>query len=569
MTPLTKTEARIEKIKKEQLLPALEKYPAIAIVGRVENWLKSPESRYPQSCTVLAVEDSMEGFKGIEYSWLYVSKALRTGAGVALDLSKLRPAGTDNGKGLVSSGVCSFMEIYSKFNEIIRRGGIKFKKGAVVVFLDAYHPDTYIEPTVENKYKHGFINYPQQSIPWIKRALYVDDNPDSSEYILNHPHLDKILDAVRNGQLWLAKKRWYNKETNKLVDYPVNPLNISENRLLSQVCLEILLPSNGTCLLGHVNLGKVTLSNMVVQFRAAMRFLCRLHSITGAGKDNYYLPPNQDRQVGLGVIGLANLLARYKITYARFTDCLYDWLTDNWLKDNYYEDIDKQVIWAYENKKNYSRKELRLVSELYKSFHGAADVARTHKMKRVFTVAPTVSSSFRHKDKDGFTTTPEISPPICHPITKKVVRDSATAGAVNESDVEQVEYQYPPNIETAEQVGWDVYYKLAKAWQLLMESTGLAHSISFNIWNQCDVSLKWFEDWLESPLVTTYYRMLVDQQFADKSSIDAGLNETLSDETDDFFCPDSDIEEVNAEFAAKVCNINFGLNDAFCAACAE
>ena len=112
----------------------------IARTGRVQSWVDDPTSRLPVSCTVFVVEDSMSGENGIEASWKFVSYALRFGAGVAVHLSKLRPAGTDNGKGLVASGPVSFGKIYSCLNEQLRRGGV-YKNGAVVLHLDLNHGD--------------------------------------------------------------------------------------------------------------------------------------------------------------------------------------------------------------------------------------------------------------------------------------------------------------------------------------------------------------------------------------------------------------------------------------------
>jgi ribonucleotide reductase alpha subunit len=130
----------------------------IARTGRVQNWIDDPTSRLPVSCTVFVVEDSMEGPNGIEASWRYVSHGLRYGAGVAVHLSNLRPAGHDNGKGLVSSGPCSFGKIYSCLNEQLRRGGV-YKNGAVVLHLDLNHKDIL-----------EFVNMPRHEIPWAKRC---------------------------------------------------------------------------------------------------------------------------------------------------------------------------------------------------------------------------------------------------------------------------------------------------------------------------------------------------------------------------------------------------------------
>ena len=59
-----------------------------------------------------------------------------------------------------------------------------------------------------------------------------------------------------------------------------------------------------------------------------------------------------------------------------------------------------------------------------------------------FAIAPTASCSYKSRDREGYTCTPEIAPPV----GKTVDRDSSTFG------VETYEYG---NVETCEQVGWD------------------------------------------------------------------------------------------------------------------
>ena len=84
----------------------------ISRTGRVQNWIDNPDGRLPISCTIFNVDDSMTGPEGIEASWRFCSTALRFGAGVAVHLSKLRPKGHTNAKGLVASGPVSFAKIY-------------------------------------------------------------------------------------------------------------------------------------------------------------------------------------------------------------------------------------------------------------------------------------------------------------------------------------------------------------------------------------------------------------------------------------------------------------------------
>ncbi len=65
--------------------------------------------------------------------------------GVPVYLSKLRPKGHTNEKGLVSSGPVSFCKIYSALNEVLLRGGSPVKSGCynmvrMVTFTRAANP---------------------------------------------------------------------------------------------------------------------------------------------------------------------------------------------------------------------------------------------------------------------------------------------------------------------------------------------------------------------------------------------------------------------------------------------
>jgi len=461
----------------------MKKPKNIAITGRVSDWMKNPDGRLPVSCTVFDVQDSMEGKDGIEQSWLFTSGALRYGAGVAINLSNLRSKGTTNSKGLVASGAVSFAQIYSQLNEILRRGGI-YKNGAVVVYLDYNHSDLV-----------DFLSASPNDLPWAKKSLYVD------EHLLESPHIDLIIQKVRDGSVWLAKKQW----------------DKDGSRLYSNVCLEILLKSRASCLLGHVNLGKCKIDEIAQAFEDGMRFLCELHSQTGVDRQGLYLSPNEDKQVGLGVLGLANLLAIEEVKYSEFVDAL------------------EKIVNNIENSStSLSSKAIAIVDALLDGFDKAKIIARKHEMQRAFTIAPTASVAYRNRDREMFTTAPEISPPI----NNIVDRDSGTFGVTN--------YEHNPKGETAREVGWDIQYRLMKAWQSMMEQTGLAHAISFNIWNTCTVDRDFIADWLASPLKTTYYRLPIEQDFLDKSRV---------------------ITEVNIKkdsTAVELCNL-----DGLCTSCAE
>lgn len=437
------------------------------VTGRIQTWLNNPDSKLPVSCTVLKVKDSMEGRDGIEDSWVFTSKALRYAAGVALELSDLRPKGSSNGRGLVASGPVSFCQIYSKFNEVLRRGGI-YKNGAITTYLDYLHPDAA-----------DYLNASRNELPWIKRALYVDNN------LMSSPMLPLIQAKVDDGTVWLAKKQW-----DKYGD-----------RVYSQVCLEILLKSRGTCLLSHINLGATPITAIPEAFRDGMKFLCEIHGQTGVGVSGIYLSPEEDRQVGLGVLGLANLLAIEGVSYLELVEAMEKCAA-----------FEPGIAWTM-------TKAEQIAVALWEGFAAAAEVAKAYRMDRAFTIAPTASCSYKARDREGYTTAPEISPPNCHPITKEVDRDSGTFGVMT--------YAYHPNSETAATVSWNVQYRLLKVWQQYMNATGLAHSISANIWDTQSITNDFLADWLKSPLVTTYYRLVTKQAAVDKSTVWNQCNEEV------------------------------------------
>ena len=433
-------------------------HPLISRTGRIENWMKDPDGRLPVSCTVFVVEDSIEGKNGIEASWRFVSHALRFGAGVAVHLSKIRPAGHTNDKGLVASGPVSFGKIYSALNETIRRGGV-YKNGACVLHLDLDHPDIL-----------EYITTPRSELPWVKRCVDLTEGMWKDT-----PHKEALLEGIRSGDIWLNKIKYQHNE-----------------RIYSNVCLEVYLPSRGTCLLQHVNLGACTIGNIQEGFVTAMSELCDLHARTGVGESGEYLASSLDRQVGLGMLGLANLLRRYKVTYEEFGEAL------------------DRINFGLTPQEGTAAK---LAFGLKRGILAASDVAREHGMDRAFAIAPTASCSYNSKDLDGFTACPEIAPPIA----RSVDRDSGTFGVTS--------YNYG-EVEIASEVGWDAYKRVADGIMTMLNKTGLLHGYSFNSWSDVVTYDNAFvEEWLDSPQTSLYYSLQVMGDTQDKSSAFAALDE--------------------------------------------
>jgi hypothetical protein len=230
-----------------------------------------------------------------------------------------------------------------------------------------------------------------------------------------------------------------------------------------------------------------------------MSELCELHSRTGVGSTGEYLPADIDRQVGLGILGLANLLQRYNVTYEEFGRAL-------------------EAINTQEPKRNLSDSAIDLAWKLKYGIENAAYIANSHNMVRAFAIAPTASCSYRSESLEGYTATPEIAPPI----SRKIDRDSGTFGVQS--------YDYG-NVEIASEVGWDAYKHVADQLMIMYDNTGLLHGYSFNSWSDVvTYDREFVEEWLLSPQTSLYYSLQVMGNVQDKTDAYAALDQADVDD---------------------------------------
>jgi hypothetical protein len=297
----------------------------------------------------------------------------------------------------------------------------------------------------------------------------------------HHKLKEALLEGIKRGDIWLNKTK----------------VDRNGKRIRGNVCLEVYLPSRGTCLLQHVNLGGCELDDIQSAFVNGMSELCALHGKTNVGVSGEYLPSETDRQVGLGLLGLANCLSNHGVTYKQFGEALTD------IRLNRMAQTPAHI----------------LAAEINAGIIAAAHVARENNMDRAFAIAPTASCSYRYKDLEGYTTCPEIAPPIA----RQVDRDSGTFGVQS--------YDYGP-VEIASEVGWKNYNAVADGIVSLLDKTGLLHGYSYNSWSDVvTYDEDFIEEWLDSPQTSLYYSLQVMGDVQDKSSAYAALDEA---EVDDY-----------------------------------
>jgi hypothetical protein len=294
--------------------------------------------------------------------------------------------------------------------------------------------------------------------------------------------MNAIMEGARKGDLWIVKKQY----------------DSNGERIYHNVCQEILIKSRDTCLLSHVNLaGTNSVSDIPEAFVKGMEFLCDLYKRTGVNRSGIYR--KKDNQVGLGVLGLSNLLAIENVSYKDFVSAMR--------RANLGVRVEEVTMAD------------AIALAIKHGMEGAARVAAEHNMSRAFTVAPTATCSYNYTDREGYTTTPEIAPPI----SREVDRDSSTLGVKS--------YKYHPKCETAEEVGWDTFFELNCEWQVMMDKTKMAHAISMNWWSDLvKFDRQFMSRWLNSPLKSLYYSLQVMSDTQDKTDVYSALGDTDVDE---------------------------------------
>jgi hypothetical protein len=180
------------------------------------------------------------------------------------------------------------------------------------------------------------------------------------------------------------------------------------------------------------------------------------------------------------------------------------------------------------------------MSCLHRGIEAATSIAIEAGFDRAFAIAPTASCSYRSSDINGYACTPEIAPPVSH----SVDRDSGTFGVQT--------YEYPPNVETASEVGWDNYKAVADGIVGLFQDTFLFHGYSFNSWSdQVTYDRDFLADWLDSPQTSLYYAL---QVAPDTQAKDDALG-ILGDEASWF-----KFEPIDEEDEAQISGFCSGLN---------
>lgn len=277
------------------------------------------------NCYVLTPpEDSIESI------FECAGKLARTfsyGGGAGIDISKLAPRGARiNNTASETSGAVSFTDLFSMVTGLIGQHG---RRGALMLSMSCEHPDLEefmaVKTDLERVTKANmsirvsdeFMDCVRQRRTFVQRF----DRPESNQKIRKELNAAEFFEKMCHANwdygepgclYWDRISSW--NLLDKFPDYTYAGTN---------PCAEEPLPAGGSCLLGSINLAAFVKDGkfQAHEFTDAVRICVRgLNDVLDEGLPLHPLEEQRVsvrdwRQIGLGIMGLADMLIELGYTY--------------------------------------------------------------------------------------------------------------------------------------------------------------------------------------------------------------------------------------------------------------
>jgi len=279
------------------------------------------------ACFVLGMKDDMEQ---IMKSTSDAALIFKSGGGVGINFSDLREEGdivaSTSG---VASGPVSFMNIINTVTEVVKQGGKR--RGANMGIIEVWHPD--VEKFITNKTEPGVLENFNVSVGIWEDFWHALVNTKDGNYVLRSPRDKKPVKEINAHQLidLIALSAWKSAEPGLIFFDQINKYNVFAKA--RQAPLRATNPCGEQSLYPYesCNLGSINLVNLVKRqadgtfefdwqryeeiIRKTTRFLDNIIDVNNYPVEEITIASKESRRIGLGVMGVADLLYKLRIAY--------------------------------------------------------------------------------------------------------------------------------------------------------------------------------------------------------------------------------------------------------------
>lgn len=249
------------------------------------------------------------------------------GGGCGIDISKLAPCGAKvNNQAKSTSGAVSFMDTFSQVTEQIGQNG---RRGALMISIDCTHPD--LEKFVTVKSDLNKVTSANISVRVTDRFMVAVKNDEDWElYYKRNETGEEIKKTVKARDIFdlLCRNNWDYAEPGILYWDRITNWNLVSNDKDFEYagvnpCAEEPLPAGGSCLLGAINLSAFVRNGKFDwhDFNRTVNIAVKaLNNVLDEGLERHPLAEQRKtvrdwRQIGLGIMGLADMLIKLGIEY--------------------------------------------------------------------------------------------------------------------------------------------------------------------------------------------------------------------------------------------------------------
>ncbi|MEK4663893.1 adenosylcobalamin-dependent ribonucleoside-diphosphate reductase [Priestia sp. FSL H7-0729] len=311
------------------------------------------------NCYVIPSPQDSRG--GIMKTLTEMTEIMARGGGVGINLSSLRPRrAVVKGVNGSSSGSVSWGGLFSYTTGLIEQGGSR--RGALMLMMNDWHPDVLDFITVKQTMgqvtnanlsvcvSNAFMEAVKQDGEW--DLVFPDTNDPDYDTVWNGDmqqwkaagHSVVHYRTLKAREIWhtIIESAWKSAEPGVVFMEYYNQMSNSwyfNPIICTNPCGEQGLPGWGVCNLSAINLSKfydetnhdVAWDELAETTRISARFLDNVIDATPYHFEENRLNQQRERRVGLGTMGLAELMIKLRIRYGspeslEFLDKLYGFM---------------------------------------------------------------------------------------------------------------------------------------------------------------------------------------------------------------------------------------------------